>query len=106
MMRATMLLLPAAMLIAALSTPVMAAPKCDEDTFQPGVHFSFGVRIGSPYTREEQEIFDKMELRKQGVNARTVTRTSEGCLEAWVPDGNGHFHTEYYDPGTFELKLD
>jgi hypothetical protein len=84
--------------------PAVAAPKCNE--YGPGLHVEFGFRIGSPYTREEQEIFDKMHLRQQGINARTVTRTDDGCLEAWVPDGEGGFDTQYYDPKSFQLKLD
>jgi hypothetical protein len=85
-------------------TPAQAVPDCN--AYGPGLHVEFGFRIGSPYTREEQEIFDKMHLRQRGINARTVTRTDKGCLEAWVPDGAGGFNTEYYDPKSFQLQLD
>lgn len=84
--------------------PALAAPRCDE--YGPGLHVEFGFRIGSPYTSEEQEIFDKMHLRQHGIDARTVTRTDDGCLEAWVPDGEGGFDTRFYDPRSFQLKLD
>ena len=90
--------------LALSAAPVLAAPKCND--YGPGLHVEFGFSIGSPYTREEQEIFDKMHLRQNGINARTVKRTDDDCLEAWVPNGQGGFDTEYYDPRTFELKLD
>lgn len=96
---------PCAVLALALTAgPALAAPKCNE--YGTGLHVEFGFRIGSPYTKEEQEVFDKMHLRQQGINARTVTRTDDGCLEAWVPDGQGGFDTQYYDPKSFQLKLD
>jgi hypothetical protein len=85
-------------------TPALARERCD--TPEPGLHVTFGFGIGGDYDEQEQEIFDKMELRKRGVNARTAKRTSDGCIEAWVPDGSGGFDTQYFDEDTFELKLD
>jgi len=84
-------------------TPTLARERCDLP--EPGLHVTFGVGIGR-YTDEEQETFDKMELRKRGITARTAKRTDDGCIEAWVPDGRGGFDTMYFDEDTFELKLD
>jgi hypothetical protein len=98
---------PAILAIVALGLsagPALAAPDCND--YGPGLHVEFGFSIGAPYTDEEQEIFDKMHLRQNGINARTVSRTDEGCLEAWVPDGKGGFSTQYLDPRSFELQLD
>lgn len=86
------------------ATPALARERCDLP--EPGLHISFGVSVGGKYDAEEQEIFDKMALRKQGINARIARRTDDGCIEAWVPDGSGGFDTQYFDPDSFELKLD
>ena len=88
----------------ALAAPALARERCDLP--EPGLHVTFGVGIGGDYTDEEQEIFDKMELRKRGINPRTTKRTDDGCIEAWVPDGQGGFDRQYFDEDTFELKLD
>lgn len=98
----------------ALTANALAAPDCED--LGPGLHISFGVRVGAPYTEEEQEIFDKMYLRQNGIIARETKRTARGCIEAWVPDGKGGFSTEYFDPrsfrhltfdeNTFQLQLD
>lgn len=80
----------------------VAAPDCEDHG--PGLHITFGFSVGSPYTDEEQEVFDKMHLRQSGVVARETKRTAGDCIEAWVPDGQGGFDTEYYDPRTFERK--
>lgn len=86
------------------TTPAHARERCD--TPKPGITITYGIGIGGKYDAEEQEIFDKMELRKRGITARTTRRTSDGCIEAWVPDGQGGFDTQYFDKDTFELKLD
>jgi hypothetical protein len=95
-----------ALLLLALlaATPALARERCDLP--EPGLQITYGFGIGGGYDSEEQEIFDKMELRKRGITARTTKRTSDGCIEAWVPDGTGGFDTQYFDEGTFELKLD
>lgn len=93
------ILLPLAFL--ALCTGALAAqPDCED--YGPGIHFSFKVQVGADYTEEEQAIFDKMHLRQNGIIARDTRRTSKGCIEAWVPDGQGGYSTEYYDPRDLE----
>lgn len=87
-----------------ITTPTLARERCDVP--EPGLQFTFGFGIGGGYDDEEQEIFDKMELRKRGISARTAKRTDDGCIEAWIPDGQGGFDTQYFDEETFELKLD
>ena len=87
-----------------IATPALARERCDVP--KPGITITYGFGIGGKYDDDEQEIFDKMELRKRGVTARETKRTSDGCIEAWVPDGQGGFDTQYFDEGTFELKLD
>ncbi len=95
----------AAALLAGLAvTPSQGRERCDLP--EPGLHITYGISIGGRYTAEEQEIFDKMELRKRGINARTARRTEDGCIEAWVPDGSGGFDTQYFETDSFELKLD
>ena len=85
------------------SSPALAAPDCEDN--RPGLHISFGFSIGR-FTDEEQATFDKMHLRQNGIIARDVKRTDKGCIAAWVPDGQGGFSTEYYNPRTFQLVLD
>ncbi len=101
-----MKLLPIALAAIALATPALSRERCDGPERTPGVHVTWGFQIGSNYTADEQERFDKMDLRQKGINARTARRTSDGCIEAWVPDGSGGFDTMYFDEDTLELKLD
>lgn len=89
----------------ALATPALARERCDTIDRTPGVHITWGFQIGDDYTPQEQEIFDMMDLRRQGINARSARRTSDGCIEAWVPDGNGGHDTLYFQPETMDLKL-
>lgn len=91
-------------LLALTAMPAQAAPNCNDRG--PGLHIEFGFHIGSPYTAEEQEIFDKMHLRQNGVVARRTTRAANGCIQAWIPDGQGGTRIEYYDPRSFQLRLD
>lgn len=79
-----------------------ARPRCDNDNDSAGLHIEFGISYGKR-DADTQRIFDEMALRKLGVNARTVTRTSDGCLEAYVQGPDGHWHNEYYDQDTLEL---
>lgn len=90
--------------VLAATSPTLARERCDAP--KPGLTITYGFSIGGKYDAQEREIFDKMELRKRGINARTATRTEDGCIEAWVPDGSGGFDTQYFDEDTFELKLD
>ena len=103
-MRATKLLFPVVILIAIVSTAAEARQRCQAlgETDKPRIDIKLGIRIGPVYTREEQEVFDKMALRQEGINARRATRTSDGCIEAFVSDGSGGFDTLYFRPGTLE----
>lgn len=108
--------LPILLVVLLLPIGIAQAAQPDCEDYGPGVHVTFGFRVGSPYTEEEQAIFDKMHLRQNGIIARETKRTSKGCIEAWVPDGQGGFDTEYYDPreleggrfppGALQLQLD
>ena len=99
-----MKILPVAIAALLVATPTLARERCDVPDRTPGVHITWGFQIGADYTAEEQERFDKMELRQRGINARTARRTSDGCIEAWVPDGGGGLDTMYFDEDTLELK--
>jgi hypothetical protein len=97
-------LVAAPLLFCLMAAPGLARERCDLP--EPGLHITYGISIGGKYSAEEQEIFDKMELRKRGINARTAKRTDDGCIEAWVPDGSGGMDTQYFDADKFTLKLD
>ena len=97
-MRRALLALP--ILLLPFGAAEAAQPDCED--YGPGVHFSFKVQVGEPYTEQEQAVFDKMHLRQNGIIARDTKRTAKGCIEAWVPDGQGGFDTEYYDPRDLE----
>lgn len=105
-MRPSSLVVPLTLLLAAAATPAMARERCDTPGKEQGLKLQWNFQVGDRYTQEEQEIFDTMALRQQGVNPRMVTRTADGCLEAWVPDGQGGMQTMYFDADTFQLKLD
>jgi hypothetical protein len=92
----------AAVAFAGLATPALAAPNC-LDNDGPGLKITIGVSVGGGYTEAEQEMFDKMELRKQGIDADTVERTSMGCMKITRFEA-GRWTTEYYDPKTFEQE--
>jgi hypothetical protein len=72
---------------------------------RPGLTIEFGVSIGGK-KGGDGDSFDhdivKMELRKRGVNARSVSRASDGCIEAFVQYPDGSWHSDYYDPDTWE----
>jgi hypothetical protein len=90
--------------LAMLASPAAARERCDLPD-GPGLHVKFSISYGKR-DRQMQEMIDMIELRKRGIEARTVTRTADGCLEVWAPDGQGGWATDYYDADTFELKLD
>lgn len=94
-------LVPFALLL--LAGPALAADLCNAPA-ESGIHFKVTISHGKR-TLETQQQLDLMTLRQHGINARTVTRNGDGCLEAWIPDGKGGFRTEYYHPDTLERKF-
>jgi hypothetical protein len=97
--------LPLAALAATLllATPAMARENCDLNGTRPGLTVEFGFSIGG---KTGGDSFDhdiaKMELKKRGVIARSVSMASDGCVEAFVQYPDGSWHSDYYDPDTWE----
>lgn len=94
---------------ALLVTPALAQgrARCDADDNKPGLHIEFGVGFGNgTRDRETDKQIWKMQLKQHGVEARDVTRTDDGCLEAFVQNPDGSWNTQYYDEDTFELVQD
>jgi hypothetical protein len=87
--------------LAAVS-PAMARENCDLNGTRPGLTVQFGFSIGG---KSGGDSFDpdiaKIELRKRGVNARSVSMASDGCVEAFVQRPDGSWNSEYYDPDTW-----
>jgi hypothetical protein len=88
-----------------LASPALARERCDLPE-SSGLHVKGGFHLGANYTDEEIEIFDMMALRQKGLKPRSAKRTEDGCIEAWVPDGQGGMETLTFDADTFQLKLD
>lgn len=86
----------AATVLAVSALPATARERCDAPN-GPGAHFRVTISFGHR-DMETQEQIDKMMLAQQGVKTRSVRRTGDGCLEAWIPNGDGSFRNEYYDP--------
>jgi hypothetical protein len=92
-----------------LATPAMAQgrARCDADENRPGLHVEFGFSLGNgSRDPETDERLWQMQLRQHGVDARSVSRTNDGCLEAYVQNPDGSWNTQYYDEDTFELVQD
>ena len=87
--------------LAAVS-PAMARENCDLNDNTPGLKVEFGFSIGG---KSGGDSFDpdiaKIELRKRGVDARSVSLASDGCVEAFVQRADGSWNSEYYDPDTW-----
>ncbi|MGV3575266.1 MAG: hypothetical protein ACO1O4_09055 [Devosia sp.] len=90
-------LLPALGLALILAAPAAAAPFCTGD--RPGVQSSLGLTIGGPYTAEEQNSFDMMLLRQQGVDVTRVERWN-GCIRAFVRKPGGGEEMRFFEPGS------
>jgi hypothetical protein len=85
-----------------LSSPALARIRCD--TIKPG--FSLKVTVGKgDYDINTQESLDLLILKQAGIIARSARRTFDGCIEAWIPNGDGHFRTEYFDPDELRRKV-
>ena len=85
--------------------PAMARENCNLNGSRPGLTVEFGVSIGGR-SGGDGDSFDqdvvKMELRRRGVDARSVSLASDGCVEAFVQYPDGSWHSDYYDPDTWE----
>ena len=85
------------------AAPAMARENCDMNGTRPGLTVEFGISIGG---KKGGDSFDHdiamMELRKRGVIARSVSKASDGCIEAFVQYPDGSWHSDYYDPDTWE----
>ena len=95
--------------LALLTTPAWAEgrARCDADDNTPGLHFEFSISGGNvKRDRDTDKQLWKMQLRQHGIDARDVTRTDDGCLEAFVQNPDGSWNTQYYDEKTFRLVQD
>lgn len=101
--------LTAAVLLFALiaASPALARENCDLNGVRPGLTIEFGFSFGG---KPGGDSFDpdiaKIELRKRGVIARSVSMASDGCVEAFVQRQDGSWNSEYYDPDTWEKVSD
>lgn len=93
----------ACLALVAAATPALASPHESCNIPKPGFHFKISVGNGHR-DYETQRIFDTMLLRQHGVDPQSVSVASDGCLMVTVPDGNGGYAVQYYDPDTYELK--
>ena len=93
--------LAAVPLALALASPAAAVGFCDDTTDPIGFQFRIGVHVGEPYTEEEIATFDRMELKRRGVNATRVERWN-GCLRAWVRSADGAETQQFFDPNSYD----
>lgn len=91
-----------------IAGPALARENCDLNDNLPGLKIEFGFSVGGIDGRDgyNSDGFDqdiaKLELRKRGVDARSVSMASDGCVEAFVQYPDGTWHSDYYDPDTWE----
>jgi hypothetical protein len=89
------------------TSPALARENCDLNGVTPGLTIEFGFSFGG---KAGGDSFDpdiaKIELRKRGVIARSVSMASDGCVEAFVQRPDGSWNSEYYDPDTWEKVSD
>lgn len=92
-----------AVVLGLAASPALARENCDLNDNRPGLKIEFGFSIGG---KSGGDSFDpeiaKIELRKRGVDARSVSMASDGCVEAFVQYPDGSWHSDYYDPDTWE----
>ena len=99
--------LPLGLTLALLTTLPAAAegrPRCDAVSGD-GFHFKITVSVGKR-SADTQRIFDTMAVRRAGYDPRMVRRTGDGCIEAFVPNGDGTFDNKYFDPDTMKLVFE
>lgn len=105
-----MRLLPLAVIALGLAAaPALARENCNLNDNKPGLNITFGFSVttkNGKVTLGDSDDFDptiaKIELRKRGVDARSVSLASDGCVEAFVQYPDGSWHSDYYDPDTWE----
>ena len=85
-------------------TPALARENCDLNGVTPGLTVKFGFSFGGKHSDGDDfdEDIAKIELRKRGVIARSASMASDGCVEAFVQYPDGSWHSDYYDPDTWE----
>lgn len=95
--------------LAAAPAEAAGRTRCDRPDNTPGLKVEFGFSFSGGNAKRdsdtEEQIY-KMELKKRGVDARSVRVAGDGCLEAFVQNPDGTWDTEYYDPRTYELVWD
>lgn len=102
------LIAPALLAGLALATPALARENCNLNDSRPGLTIEFGFSFGGD--ADDGDSFDAdavmSELRRRGVNARSVSLASDGCVEAFVQRPDGSWNSEYYDPDTWKKVSD
>lgn len=97
------LLTLAALVLGLAATPALARENGDLNDNRPGLKIEFGFSFGG---KAGGDSFDPdiamIELRKRGVYPRSVSMASDGCVEAFVQYPDGSWHSDYYDPDTWE----
>ena len=93
----------AALMLGFAATPAMARPNCDLNGSRPGLTVEFGFSLGGSSSDDSfDEDIAKIELRRRGVIARSVSKASDGCIEAFVQYPDGSWQSDYYDPDTWD----
>lgn len=101
------LALPLALPLPFAATPAAAAgrPSCDDMYLGDGVNVGFGItfKFGTEIRKDRSNDYSAMmELRRRGIEARTVTHTEDGCLQVLQRTPDGGWDTKYYHPVTYE----
>ena len=105
-----MRLLPLVVIAMGLAgSPALARENCTMNGVKPGLNITLGFSVTTENgkgTIADSDDFNpdiaKIELRKRGVDARSVSLASDGCVEAFVQYPDGSWHSDYYDPDTWE----
>lgn len=89
-------LLSAVAIVAAMSSPAWAL-ICDGGTTGSGISGKWSM---GGMRQEDQNNFDLMRLRQEGVDATSVERWN-GCIRAFVRKPEGGETMQYFDPRNF-----
>lgn len=90
--------LTAVAIVATMSSPAWAL-ICDGGTTGSGLSGKWS--IGGSMRQDDQNSFDLMRLRQEGVDATSVERWN-GCIRAFVRKPEGGESMQYFDPRTFQ----